>query len=113
MLYAQNRLAKRKDIERVHKKGRSFFVHDLGLRIVKNDLEKSRFAVVASVKLSKKAVDRNKLKRQLREIIRKEILPKVKPGYDGIISTRTGLLDLSFDELRAKAEQVFKKARLI
>lgn len=113
MLYAQNRLAKRKDIERVHKKGRSFFVRDLGLRIVANNMDKSRFTVVASVKLSKKAVERNKLKRRLREIIRKQILPKAKPGFDGIISTRTGLLELSFDELRAKAEQLFKKARLI
>jgi len=112
MLYAQNRLTKRKDIERVHKTGRSFFVRDLGIRIAKNNLELSRFAVVASTKVSKKAVDRNKLKRRLREIMRKEILPKVKIGFDGILSTRKGLIELSFDELRNSTIELFKKAKI-
>jgi len=107
-------LAKRKDIERVIKRGRSFFVPDLGLRIIRNDMkEVSRFTVVTSVKLSKKAVERNKLKRRLREIIRKEILPTIQPGFDGLINTRKGLLSLTFDALREKTIQLFKKARLI
>ena len=110
---AQNRLAKRKDIERVMKRGCSFFAQDIGIRTVKNNLDISRFTVITSLKISKKAVDRNKLKRRLREILRKEIIPKIKPGFDGIILTRKGLLELGFDELRQILTLTFKKARLI
>ncbi|MAG29055.1 ribonuclease P protein component [bacterium] len=113
MLYSKNRLAKRADIERVFKKGRSFFVGNLGIRLAKNSLKVSRFTVVVSTKVSKKAVERNKLKRRMREIIRKEILPNTKPGFDGVISTKKPLLDSSFDDLRTLAIKLFKKARLI
>jgi|TARA_B100001971_G_C18012268_1_gene443029 ribonuclease P protein component len=113
MLYAKHRLAKRADIERVFKKGRSFFVGNIGIRIAKNNLKVSRFTVVASLKVSKKAVDRNKLKRKLREIIRKEILPSVKPGFDGVISTKKPLLELSYNELQSLTIKLFKKTKLL
>ena len=113
MLYSQNRLAKRADIERVFKKGRSFFVGNLGIRLAKNGLKQSRFTIVTSLKVSKKAVERNKLKRRMREIIRKEILPQVKPGFDGVVSTKKGLLDSDFNELSKTVINLFKKARLI
>jgi len=95
------------------KRGRSFFVENLGVRLVKNNLEHSRFTVVVSLKISKKAVDRNRLKRKIREITRLVILPKVKPGFDGVINTRKGLLELSFDDLEKNVVSLFKKARLI
>ena len=113
MLYAKHRLTKDKDIERVYKSGRSFFMRDLGIRVAKNNLKTSRFAVVTSVKTSKKAVERNKLKRRLREIIRKEILPNAKQGYDGVIMTKKSLLELSFDELKDITLKLFKKAKLV
>jgi ribonuclease P protein component len=113
MLPAKYRLAKRKDIERVMKRGRSFFVGDISIRVVKNNLENSRLNVVTSLKVSKKAVARNKLKRQIREIIRKNILKDVKPGFDGLISTKKGLLELSSDEMIKLIETLFKKSRLI
>ena len=112
MLYAANRLAKRSDIEAVHKRGRSFFVGNLGIRLAKNKLKVSRFAIITSLKVSKKAVDRNKLKRRLREIIRKDILPKVQPGFDGILITKKPLLELPFDALRTLTISLFKKTRL-
>ena len=113
MLSAAHRLAKRSDIEAVHARGRSFFVGNLGIRLAKNNLKTSRFTVVTSLKISKRATERNKLKRRLREIIRKDILPKTKPGFDGIILTKKPLLEMSFNELRALCINLFKKARLV
>jgi len=113
MLSAAHRLAKRSDIEAVHKRGRSFFVGNLGLRSAKNNLKVSRFTVIVSLKVSKKAVDRNRLKRRLREIIRKDVLPAVKPGFDGILITKKSLLLLPFCELRELTIKLFKKTRLI
>ncbi len=113
MLAAPNRLAKRADIERVFKRGRSAYAGELGLRAAKNNLPISRFSVVASLKVSKKAVERNTLKRRLREIVRRDILPQAKAGYDGILLTKKGLLAVSYEDLRALTIKLFKKARLI
>ena len=113
MLSAKHRLLKDRDIARVMKRGRSFFAYDLSLRCTDNGLAVSRFAVVTSLKVSKKAVLRNQLKRRIREIIRTEIMPTIKPGFDGIVSTRKGLLALEFGDLRTRAIGLFKKARLI
>ncbi len=112
MLHAANRLTKRSDIQAVHARGRSFFVGNLGVRLAKNNLKTSRFTVIVSLKISKKAVERNRLKRRLREIVRRDILPKVNPGFDGIILTKKPLLDLSFGELRELVIKLFKKTRL-
>ncbi len=113
MLPRQHRLNKRLDIERVFKRGRSVFVGNLGLRLAPNNLKSSRFTVVVSLKVSKKAVERNLLKRRLREIVRQEITPTAKGGFDGLVLTQKPLLELSFAELRALTLALFKKARLI
>ncbi|MBI1961498.1 MAG: ribonuclease P protein component [Parcubacteria group bacterium] len=112
MLNAANRLAKRSDIEAVHKRGRSFFVGNLGIRLAKNNLKVSRFAIITSLKISKKSVLRNKLKRRLREIIRRDVMPKVAPGFDGILITKKPLLELEFGELRTLTISLFKKTRI-
>lgn len=113
MLYAANRLAKRSDIEAVHKRGRSFFVENLGIRMAKNNRAVSRFTVITSLKISKKAVHRNKLKRRIREILRKDILPRIQPGFDGIILTKKPLLDMEYAQLRNLVVSLFKKTRLL
>jgi ribonuclease P protein component len=113
MLYAQNRLGKLSDIQRVFKNGRSFYIGNLGLRSARNQKNVSRFTVVVSTKVSKKAVDRNKLKRRLREIIRKEILPSINQGYDIMVMTKKDLLKKSFEDLKKDAIELFKKARLL
>lgn len=113
MLPSANRLTKKRDIERVFQKGRSTYVGGLGLRAAPNDLAPSRFTVVVSLKVSKKATKRNRLKRRLREIIRRELLPKVKGGHDGLMLTKKELLELSFDELKKLTIELFKKAGLM
>ncbi|MBI2051111.1 MAG: ribonuclease P protein component [Parcubacteria group bacterium] len=113
MLAASNRLAKRSDILAVHKRGRSFFVGNLGVRLAKNSLKVSRFTIITSLKISKRSTERNKLKRRLREILRREIMPRVAPGFDGIILTRKPLLEMAFAELRTLTISLFKKTRLI
>lgn len=113
MLPALNRLQKKSDIEHVFKRGRSLYMGNLGLRLAANKKDKSRFTVVVSLKVSKRAVKRNKLKRRLREIIGREILPKIKPGFDGVVLTSPQLLDAKFEELQKTVLALFKKAGLI
>lgn len=113
MLPPANRLAKKRDIERAFKTGRSVYAGGLGLRFCPNGLKQSRFTVVVSLKVHKKANKRNLLKRRLREIIRREIMPRLRQSADGLVLTRKGLLELDFDELKELMIKLFIKARLI
>lgn len=112
MLSIKNRLQKEKDIKNVLKNGKSSFSKHLGVKYIQNDLDSSRFAFIISLKISKKAVKRNRLKRQLREIIRLD-LKKIKKGIDIIILTRPGILDLGYNDLKKELLSVFKKSKLI
>ncbi len=112
MLPKENRLKKKKDFENVFKKGKGFKEKFLFLKIRKNELNVNRFGFAVSLKVSKKAVVRNKLKRQLREIVKAK-LPQVKPGIDGIIVVLPGLEDKNFQQIEEIANKLFKKAKII
>jgi len=63
--------------------------------------EKSRFAVLISTKISKKATERNKLRRQIFEIIRLNIddILKKEPAKT-VILPRTSALGLAYQEIQ-------------
>ncbi|OGF25732.1 ribonuclease P protein component [Candidatus Falkowbacteria bacterium RIFOXYB2_FULL_47_14] len=86
MLKKINRLTKKKEFENVHKKGRPSFDKIMGVKTVGNELKLNRFGIIVSIKISKQAVIRNKVKRRLREAVRLEI-DDLKPGNDIIIIT--------------------------
>jgi ribonuclease P protein component len=112
MLPQGNRLRLEKDIKTLFAKGKSVFGLLVGLKFRKNQLGLSRFAIVTGVKVSKKAVDRNRLKRQMRAIVQ-EVLPNITPGYDVILFAKKEALGKSFEELREQVLKSFKKARLL
>ncbi|HOZ55698.1 MAG: ribonuclease P [Parcubacteria group bacterium ADurb.Bin316] len=111
MLKKYNRLAKTKDIDSVFKYGKNNFSNFLGAKILDNQLVFNRFAVVVGTKISKKAVVRNKIKRQIREIIKQE-QPDFKTGKDIIILTLPAIFNKKFADIREDLIKVFKKARL-
>lgn len=112
MLPKLNRLSKSKEIEKVYKNGKSFFSKTLGVKVLKNGLEESRFAIVIGLKVSKKAVKRNLVKRQLREILRLN-LEKIKLGFDVMLIARPGILEMDYKELEKEVFGTFKKLDLI
>ena len=57
------------------------------VKLTPNTLGKPRVTVVASAKVSKLAVERNKLKRRCRTILRKLLPPK---GVDLVVAMRVG-----------------------
>jgi len=111
VLPKENRLKRKKDFEEVIKHGKGYKEGFLFLKIDKNDLNVSRFGFVVSQKISKKAVVRNKLKRQLREIVR-SALPKIKKGIDVVIITISGVENLDFKTLKKNVDRIFAKARI-
>lgn len=112
MLAKINRLKKRKDFELIFKKGKKFKEDFLVLKIIKNNLNQSRFGFIVGGKISKKASLRNKIKRRLRELVRKK-LKKIKKGFDAILIAKEGLENKDFWELEEIINKLFSKARII
>lgn len=113
MLTKQHRLKKNKDFELVFKRGKTFDGKFLFLKIIKrNNLKVSRFGLVVGTKISKKATIRNKIKRRLRDVIRKR-LEDIKSGFDVIIGAKTLVVDKSYQEIKEELEGLLEKAGVL
>ncbi|MDX9893631.1 MAG: ribonuclease P protein component [Patescibacteria group bacterium] len=111
MLPVKNRLTKDRDFKKINSKGKACFSSFLKIKYLANQLENSRFGIVVSSKVSKKAVERNKLKRRIREIIRPE-LTHIVSGFDVVIFTTNKLLVLDFEQLKVEVMRALNKAKL-
>ena len=111
MLKKQNQLTKDKEFDNVFKNGKSSYDKALGVKVMANKLNDSRFGILVSTKISKKAVERNRLKRQIREVIRLS-LNEIKPGYDFIIITLPSVLGKTSQEITKSIHNHFKKLKL-
>ena len=112
MFADKHRLRNDKDIERVLKSKKSVFDAAAGLKFAANERPECRATVVAGLKVSKNAVDRNRVKRQYREIVR-ALFPNLKPGYDLVILISKPALALDYEQKRLRLTQVFKKSGLL
>ena len=116
MLKKLYRLNKTKDIQALMKTGRAFYSPVLMVRAKANTLPNSRFAIIVSNRVSKKATQRNLIKRRLREIVR-HFLPQLETGADVAILASPKIISqgkvLGYQEMFRELEQVFKKARLL
>ncbi len=113
MLAKPNRLTKETDFKLLARTGRPFYSFLFTVKVApRAALPLSRFGIVISAKVSKKATVRNKLKRQLTEIIRLN-LKKIKTGRDVMILVKAASLGKSYQELEAGLAEVFDQARLL
>jgi len=112
MLAKRNRLNKKKDFERVFRKGKGLKEDFLILKMAENHSFQSRFGFIVGTKISKKAVLRNKLKRRLRELVRGKI-EKIKKGFDMILIAQPGLENRDFWELEEILTKIFSRAKLL
>lgn len=110
MLPKKNRITQKKDFEHMLKQSitinNKFFV----VKYKPNHLDLSRFAFIISNKISKKAVERNKIRRRMREIIRTniEFIPK---GFDIIFLTKRNILSIDFPNLTKEIIQCLKSIK--
>ena len=112
MLAKKYCLKRKKDFERVTKKGKKIEIDFLVLKFLRNSLDVTRIGFVVSQKISKKAFLRNKIKRRLREIIKID-LSNLEPRYDLIFFTKRGIIEKDFWEIKDVVERILKKAKLI
>jgi ribonuclease P protein component len=111
VLSSENRLRKDTDIKTLFSKGKGVFDSVCGLKFRPNGLTVSRFAIVAGTTVSKRAVVRNKLRRQLREILRSR-LSHIRPGFDIVLIVRKPAIEKTFEYLVQTVEGDLKRGRL-
>ncbi len=87
MLPAGKRLVEKKDFARIQRYGKRFLEDNLQLQFLENGQSSTKIGFVVGLKFSKKAAERNAIKRKLREIFRRE-LKNIKAGADIVVSVR-------------------------
>lgn len=96
-----SRLLNSRDFRKVREKGKSSQGRLLRLGVLKeSDPKPTRIGLVTSKRVGG-AVDRNKTRRRLREMIR-AVLPTIAPGLDIVVVAKSHAASASFDELRAE-----------
>lgn len=106
------RISKQKDFEKIFKQGKSFQNNLFSLRLINNELASFHLAVVVSNKISKKAVVRNRLRRQAKEILRKELFGNAK-GFDLIFIAKGELAGSEFPKIKDAIINLLNKAKII
>ena len=99
----------------VHVKRTGFFYKSIDIKVGvvgRGDNNPSRFGIIVSKKVSKKAVLRNRVKRVLREVIRKN-LKKIKPGSDILIIANSDLANSESGDLEKQFVGLAKKANIL
>jgi ribonuclease P protein component len=112
MLPSINRLTKKKDFDAIFKNGISVKKGFLVVKAVKTGLAVSRFGIVVSKKVSNKATTRNKIRRQLRDIIGSQ-LPVIKKPFDVALVGLPGIEKETFSDMGAMVSGSFKKLGII
>ena len=113
MLPKVNRLGSKNEFELVKKKGKLFQSKSFGAIVYnREDKTPSRFGFIVSKKVSRKAVDRNKAKRKLRNVI-SEQLENIDYGFDLLILAKKGALSQNFEGVKKEMNSILISANLI
>ncbi len=111
MLLRGNRVKKQKDFDDIFKRGRTRQDGFLVVRAKPNQQKLSRFGFIISSRAAKKAVVRNRLKRQLSEIIRSN-LKKITTGFDVVLMVKPGLLKVDYSEIEKSLLNLLEELEL-
>jgi len=106
------RLRKNRDFQRVRQQGHSTTSRLLVLAWIANELAGSRIGFVVSKRISKHAVERNRIKRFLSEAIRPS-LHELPIGWDIVLSARSSIVTADLDRLKQDVEMLLRKAQLL
>lgn len=105
------RLRKNRDYNLVYKKGKKFYNRYFILIIKKKGKQNTRVGFSITKKYGN-AVERNRMKRQLREIIRKQA-HSLKKGIDMVVIPKKNTKELSFSQLNESLRAVLEKSKSI
>ncbi len=116
MLPRMSRLKRSRDFQAVYKRRTSWASPNLVLYVrFRNgrEPESSRLGFVISKKVAKRAHDRNRLKRRLREISRLRLLPAALRPFDALVVARNPAPALSYDQLLQDLTSLARQGGLV
>ena len=105
----EENLTKRAQYTLVYNEGRSWVSSLLVMKALPNGLTLSRYGFSVSRQVGK-AVDRNKVKRRLREILR---VTPLKRGWDIVFIARPPAATTSYTELKKAVAGLLSRAQLL
>ena len=102
-------LAKRSQYEKVYKSGIAKSDKYIVIKALANNLEFSRFGYSTNKSLGN-AVNRNRVRRRLKEIIRAKY---IKPGWDIVVIARSSTVGIDYHRLEKSVDDLLKRADLL
>ena len=105
------RLTQSADFKRVRRLGKSYPHPLIVLVAMPNDINHSRFAVVAG-RVAGNAVHRNRAKRIIRAVLN-DLLPEVTHGWDLVFIARRPMQTASYWQAHASIRQLLGRAQLL
>lgn len=110
MLPVKNRLTKRKEFAYIYKNGKKLNSSNLSLVYVPSKKEDTRIGFSVSNKVGK-AVLRNHIKRQLREIIRKQ-LNNLRIHQNFVLIAHPSIVECDFSQLEKEVLDLLRKGKM-
>ncbi|MDO5648981.1 MAG: ribonuclease P protein component [Gallicola sp.] len=99
------RLRKNREYTVVYKKGKRYWNHQFTMVVKRNNRPGTRVGFSVNTKYGN-AVERNRIKRQLREIIRLNY-DTMKKGYDIILIPKKNTKELDYQQLEKSVKHLF------
>ena len=128
MLPQPHRLKQTRDFSKVYRYGKKAVSKHLVLRVLSispiaqpkaghfsvegTELLPTRIGITVSQKVSKRAVARNRLKRQVRAAM-KHLLPLLMPGFWVVINLRSEAAECEYGEILRELEELLTKLEVI
>lgn len=111
MLAKKYRVKDMKDFKELLDNGEYFGVKELYIKYINNNLNFSKISVVVPIKIDKRAVVRNRIKRQLSEIIRL-MYKDIKPGFNIVLFCKSPILETKQEDMKKQVECILEKTNL-
>lgn len=124
MLQQENRLKKKRDIEITFEQGRFVGGNLVNLKVWKIDALKYpkrgytghelQFAFVVGVKIDKRAVVRNRLKRQMREVVRLLLKEnKIQPGFFIMLMAKKEMIGMEYAKIEQDITAALRRSQIV
>lgn len=108
MLSKKNRISSRQLLKKLFKKGKQYKNNNFIFKFLPSIEPISKFSIVISKKVATKAVDRNKLRRQIYDSIRNNI-KLLKTDIVSIIIVKSNVVEAEFKDLNKGIEDFFNQ----